>query len=160
MIRESSTIRVLLQSKTPSIWVDCGNITANSKHKVFGDRGHRFLAASSVRYMVAHEKFDELIDVERRTTLNALTSIKLRPMQQGTLVDVSAHYVMKFRTREFGRKIEPRKLDKNMDFDSVGQASFTEEIREGTQMKTVTVACRPTGALEKRIVSILGAPTS
>lgn len=158
-IKENSTIWVLLQSKTPSKWVDCGSISVDSKHKIFGNRSYKFLAANSVRYMVAHEKVDELIDVERRTTLNALASIRLTPMQQGTLVNVDAHYVMKFRTREFGRKITPRSLDENMDFDSAGEASFTEEIREGAQMKTVSVACRPTGELERRIVAVLGAPT-
>ena len=158
-IKEQSTIRVLLQSPVPSPWVDCGSITVESKHKVFGDRSYNFLAANSVRYMVAHEEVDELIDVERRTTLNALASIKLTPKRHGTLVNVDAHYVMKFRTREFGRNFTPRSLDANANFDSAGQASVTEEIREGAKMKTVTIECRPTGELERRIVAVLGAPT-
>jgi len=159
-IKENSTIRVLLQAKIPSPWVDCGSVTVNSKHKLFGDRNYKFLAANSVRYMVAHEGVDELIDVERRTTLNALASIKLTPMRNGTQVNVEAHYVMKFRTREFGRKITPRVLDESIDFDSAGQATVTEEIREGAKMKVVTFECRPTGALERRIVAILKAPVS
>ncbi len=48
-IKESSTIRLLLQSKIPSPWVDCGSVTVISKHKVFGDRNYKFLAANSVR---------------------------------------------------------------------------------------------------------------
>lgn len=159
-IKENSTIRVLLQSKIPSPWVDCGSLTVNSKHKIFGDRNYKFLAANSVRYMVGHEGVDELIDVERRTTLNALASIKLTPMRNGTQVNVEAHYVMKFRTREFGRKITPRVLDDSIDFSSSGQATVTEEIREGAKMKVVTFVCRPTGALERQIVSILEAPVS
>ncbi len=159
-IKENSTIRVLLQAKIPSPWVDCGSVTVNSKNKLFGDRNYKFLAANSVRYMVAHEGVDELIDVERRTTLNALASIKLTPMRNGTQVNVEAHYVMKFRTREFGRKITPRVLDESIDFDSAGQATVTEEIREGAKMKVVTFECRPTGALERRIVAILKAPVS
>lgn len=159
-IRENSTIRVLLQSKAPSKWVDCGRLTVNSKHKLFGDRNYDFLAADSVRYLVADENVDELIDVERRTSLNALASIKLEPTNNGTLVSVDAHYVIKFRTREFGRKITPRFLDDTMDFGSAGQGSVTEEIREGATMKVVTVDCRPTGALERRIISVLGAPNS
>ena len=159
-IKENSTIRVLLQSKAPSKWVDCGSITVNSSHKIFGNRSYKFLAANSVRYLVADEEVDELIDVERRTSLNALASIKLTPMRQGTLVNIDAHYVMKFRTREFGRNITPRRLDGSLDFDSGGQASVTEEIREGATMKVVNLDCRPTGALERRIVSVLGAPTS
>jgi hypothetical protein len=160
-IRENSTIRVLLQSKIPSPWVDCGSLTVNSKHKIFGDRNYNFLAANSVRYMVAHEGFDELIDVERRTTLNALAVIKLAPAPGGTtLVNVEAHYVMKFRTREFGRKITPRVLDESIDFDSAGHATVTEEIREGAKMKVVNFDCRPTGALERQIVAVLGASTS
>ena len=159
-IKESSTIRVLLQSKTPSKWVDCGRISVESSHKIFGNRSYKFLAANSVRYMVADEKVDELIDVERRTSLNALASIKLTPMRQGTLVNIEAHYVMKFRTREFGRNIQKRSLDESLDFSSAGRASATEEIREGATMKVVNVDCRPTGELERRIVSVLGAPTS
>lgn len=159
-IRESSTIRVLLQSQIPSTWIDCGSVTVNSKHKVFGNRSYKFLAANSVRYIVADEDVDELVDVERRTTLNALASIKLTPMQQGTMVNVDAHYVMKIRTREFGRNIAPRSHDNSMDFDSAGQASVTEEIRKGAEMKLVTINCRPTGELERRIVSVLGATTS
>ena len=159
-IKENSTIRVLLQSKTPSTWVDCGSISVNSSHKIFGNRSYTFLAANSVRYLVADEEVNELIDVERRTSLNALASIKLTPMRQGTLVHVDAHYVMKFRTREFGKKIAARSIDENLDFDSAGQASATEEIREGATMKVVNVDCRPTGELERRIVSILGAPSS
>jgi len=159
-IKENSTIRVLLQSKIPSPWVDCGSVSVNSKHKVFGDRKYNFLAANSVRYMVADEDVDELIDVERRTTLNALASIKLTPTRSGTQVNVEAHYVMKFRTREFGRKITPRVLDESIDFGSAGQATVTEEIREGAKMKVVTLDCRPTGELERRIVSILESPVS
>lgn len=159
-IKENSTIRVLLQSKIPSPWVDCGSVTVNSKHKIFGDRNYKFLAANSVRYLVADEEVDELIDVERRTTLNALASIKLTPMRNGTQVNVEAHYVMKFRTREFGRKITPRVLDESIDFDSAGQATVTEEIREGAKMKVVTFECRPTGELERQIVAVLGAPVS
>ncbi len=159
-IKENSTIRVLLQSKIPSPWVDCGSVTVNSKHKIFGDRNYNFLAANSVRYLVADEEVDELIDVERRTTLNALASIKLTPTRNGTQVSVEAHYVMKFRTREFGRKITPRVLDESIDFSSSGQATVTEEIREGAKMKVVTFVCRPTGALERQIVSILEAPVS
>ncbi len=158
-IWENSTIRVLLQSKIPSPWVDCGSITVRSKHKLLGERVYNFLAANSVRYLVADEKADALIDVERRTTLNALATIKLSPLDDNTLVNVDAHYVMKFRTREFGSNVEQRRLDSATDFDSAGQASVTEEIREGSQMKTVTFECRPTGQLERRIVSVLGAPT-
>ena len=158
-IKESSTIRVLLQSTIPSTWVDCGSVTVNSKHKIFGNRSYKFLAANSVRYMVADEEVDELVDVERRTTLNALASIKLTPRAHGTLVNVDAHYVIKIRTREYGRNITPRSLDNSMDFNSAGQASVTEEIREGSKMKTVTIECRPTGELERRIVSVLASPT-
>ena len=157
-IKENSTIRVLLQSKIPAPWVDCGSVTVNSKHKIFGDRNYNFLAANSVRYLVADEEVDELIDVERRTTLNALASIKLTPMRNGTQVNVEAHYVRKFRAREFGRKITPRVLDESIDFDSAGRATVTEEIREGWKMKVVTFVCRPTGALERQIVAVLGAP--
>jgi hypothetical protein len=159
-IKENSTIRVLLQSKIPSPWVDCGSVSVNSKHAVLGNRDYNFLAANSVRYMVADEETDEFIDVERRTTLNALASIKLTPRRDGTQVNVEAHYVMKFKTREFGRKLTPRSFDESMDFNSAGQASTTEEIREGSKMKVVNIDCRPTGALERRIVAVLGAPTS
>ncbi|MDH3738233.1 MAG: hypothetical protein OER92_03495 [Alphaproteobacteria bacterium] len=154
-IKESSTIRILLQSKIPSTWVDCGNISVSSNHATFGHRNYNFLAANSARYLVADEKVDELIDVERRTSLNALANIKLTPKRQGTLVSIDAHYVMKFRTREFGNNITPRSVDKSMDFDSAGQASTTEEIREGSDTKLVTIDCRPTGELERRLVTLL-----
>ena len=104
-IKAQSTIRVLLQSKIPSTWVDCGSITVNSKHKVFGDRSYKFLAANSVRYLVCRQQVEKLVDVERRTTLLALATIKLTPKQDSTLVNVDAHYLMKFRTREFGNNI-------------------------------------------------------
>ncbi|MCZ6837759.1 MAG: hypothetical protein O7G13_00640 [Alphaproteobacteria bacterium] len=159
-IRERSTIRVLLQSKAPSKWVDCGSVSVVSKHKIFGDRSYNFLAANSVRYLVADEEVDELIDVERRTTLNALASVKLSPMRNGTLVSVDAHYVMRFRTREFGRNITPRSLDETVDFGSDGQASITVEIRQGATMKLATIDCRPTGELERQIVAVLGVPSS
>ena len=158
-IKENSTIRVLLQSQVPSTWVDCGSISVKSEHKIFGNRSYNFLAANSVRYMVADEEVDELIDVERRTTLNALASIKLTPMGTGTLVNVEAQYVMKFRTREFGSNISPRSLDGSINFDSTGQGTLTEEIREGAEVKVVSLDCQPTGELERRIVSVLGAPT-
>lgn len=158
-IRENSTIRVLLQSQIPSTWVDCGSISVNSKHEIFGDRSYKFLAANSVRYMVADEQIDELVDVERRTVLNALASIKLTPTQSGTQVEVDAHYVLKFRTREFGNNITPRSLNGSVNFDSSGQGTVTEQIRQGAEMKLVTIACRPTGELERRIVAVLGAPT-
>lgn len=157
-IKENSTIRVLLQSKTPSRWVDCGSISVDSKHKSFGDRNYKFLAANSVRYLVADDQFNELIDVERRTSLNALATIKLAPIGQGTRVTVDAHYVMKFRTREFGRKVTPRFLNDSLDFGSAGDATMSEEIREGSKMKVVSIGCRPTGALERQIVSVLERP--
>ena len=159
-IRENSTIRVLLQSTIPSTWVDCGSVNVESKHKIFGDRNYKFLAANSVRYMVADEKVNELIDVERRSSLNALATVKLEPRDQGTLVSVDALYVMKFRTREFGSNFSPRALDVSLNFDSASEASMTEEIREGATMKQVEISCRPTGELERRIVSFLQAPAS
>ena len=159
-IKESATIRVLLQSKIPSTWVDCGRISVHSKHKIFGERNYNFPAANSVRYMVADEELDELVDVERRTSLNALATIRLKPVQSGTQVSVDAQYVMKVRTREFGKRIEPRKLDQNMDFTSGGHAELHEEIREGAKMKPVTTSCHPTGELERHIVSVLGTPVS
>ncbi|MCZ6593267.1 MAG: hypothetical protein O7B98_19295, partial [Alphaproteobacteria bacterium] len=110
--------------------------------------------------LVADEEVDELIDVERRTTLNALASVKLSPMRNGTLVSMEAQYVMRFRTREFGRNITPRSLDQTVDFGSDGQASITEEIRQGATMKLATINCRPTGALERQIVAVLGVPSS
>ncbi len=105
--------------------------------------------------MVADEEVDELIDVERRSSLKALATIKLEPHSRGTLVSVDALYVMKFRTREFGNKISPRSLDFSMNFASDGKASASEEIREGATMKVVTLDCRPTGELERRIVSVV-----
>ncbi|NNE85570.1 MAG: hypothetical protein HKN28_16525 [Alphaproteobacteria bacterium] len=157
-IKEQSTIRVLLQSKVPSQWVDCGSVSVDSKHKVFGDRNYKFLAANSVRYLVADDQFNELIDVERRTSLNALATIKLTPVRQGTRVSVDAQYVMKFRTREFGRKIVPRFLNDSLDFGSAGSATVSEEIREGSTMKVVSIGCQPTGALERQIVLVLERP--
>jgi hypothetical protein len=159
-IKENSTIRVLLQSKVPSPWVDCGSVSVDSKHEVLGDRAYKFLAANSVRYLVGDEEFNELIDVERRTSLNALATIKLEPTRNGTVVSVDAHYVMKFRTREFGRKITPRFLDDSVDFSSSDEGTVSEEIREGSKMKLVSIRCRPTGALEQQIVSVLKAPNS
>jgi cell division protein FtsN len=107
---------------------------------------------------VADDKSNELIDVQRRTSLNALATIKLAPARHGTRVSVDAHYVMKFRTREFGRKVVPRFLDDSVDFGSAGDATVSEEIREGSEMKVVSIGCRPTGALERKIVSVLERP--
>ena len=157
-IKESATIRVLLQTKIPSTWVDCGRVTVNSHHPVFGDRSYNFLAANSVRYMVADETLDELVDVERRTSLNALATIHLKPVRGGTLVSVDAEYVMKFKTREFGKKITPRRFKETVDFGSGSSAHINEEIREGAKMKPVVIACRPTGALERRIAAIVATP--
>jgi len=159
-IRETSTIRVLLDSKIPSPWVDCGSFSVNSKHEDLGDRNYNFLAANSARYLVAHEEVNELIDVERLTSLKALATITLTPTKSGTRVNVDAHYVMKFRTREFGRNITPRFINQSVDFSSSGRATVTEEIREGAEMKTVSMDCRPTGALERQIVSVLQAPNT
>jgi len=159
-IKASSTIRVLLQSKIPSTWVDCGSVSVDSKHRVFGDRHYDFLAANSVRYMVADETVDELIDVERRTSLSAMATIKLAEVREGTLVHVDAQYVMKFKTREFGKKFTPRQFDAHIDFDSAGAASLAEEIREGATLKSVDLTCRPTGELERHIVSVIAVPMS
>ncbi len=159
-IWENSTIRVLLQSAIPSTWVDCGTVTVNSKHEAFGNRTYKFLAANSVRYLVPDETADELVDVERRTTLNALATIKLKPVRRGTLVNIDAHYAMKVKTREFGNNIPLRSLDESLDFGSGGQARVTEQIREGAKMKMVTNYCRPTGELERRIAAVLGVPAS
>ncbi len=156
LVEKDRVIKVLVQSQIPSQYVDCGVISVNSKHPAFGDRSYRFAAANSARYLVADESADELVDVERRTSLNALANIKLSPMGKQTLVRVDAVYVMKFRTREFGNNIAARRLDDRLDFDSFGRASRDEEIREGATTRTVTVECQPTGDLERRIVAILG----
>jgi len=157
-IRESATIRVLLQTKIPSTWVDCGSVTVNSRHPVFGNRSYNFLAANSVRYMVADEALDELVDVERRTSLNALATIRLKPVRGGTQISVDAQYVMKFKTREFGKKITARRFQESVDFDSASSSQFHEEIREGAAMKPMDIACRPTGELERRIAAVVATP--
>jgi hypothetical protein len=156
LVPQDRTIRVLVRSQIPSEYVDCGEISVRSKHAVFGDRNYNFLAANSVRYLVVDERADELVDVERRTSLNALANVQLTATDQGTVVRVDALYVMKFRTREFGNNVATRKVDETLNFDSAGQATTTEDIRQGATSKSVTVACRATGALERKIVSVLG----
>ncbi len=156
LLPQDRTIRVLVRSQIPSEYVDCGEISVNSTHEVFGDRNYNFLAANSVRYLVVDEGEDELVDVERRTSLNALANVQLTPTDQGTMVRVDALYVMKFRTREFGNIAETRKIDEVLNFDSAGQAITQEDIRQGATSKSVTVACRANGALERKIVSVLG----
>jgi hypothetical protein len=156
LVKKDRTIQVLVKSQIPSQYVDCGVISVSSKHPAFGDRSYSFAAANSARYLVADEGADELVDVERRTSLNALANIQLTPLGQGTLVRVDAFYVMRFRTREFGTNIATRSLDDRLDFDSFGRASRDEQIREGASTKTVTVECQATGDLERRIVAVLG----
>jgi len=158
LLRADRTIKVSFQTGVPSHFVDCGKISVISKHAQFGDRKYNFLAANSVRYLVADEIANELIDVERRTSLNALASINLTPMGQGTMVRVEADYVMKFRTREFGTNVKTRKLDGTINFDSAGSASTQESIRQGATSKLVTIECRANGAFEQKIVSVLGNP--
>lgn len=158
LVKTDRTIKVLFQAGVPSHYVDCGEISVNSKHAQFGDRNYNFLAANSVRYLVADEIANELIDVERRTSLNALASINLTPMGQGTMVRVEADYVLKFRTREFGTNVKTRKLDDFMSFNSAGSASKKESIRQGATSKSVTIECRANGAFERKVVSVLGNP--
>lgn len=156
LVPQDRTIRVLVRSQTPSQYVDCGEINVSSKHAVFGDRNYNFLAANSVRYLVVDESADELVDVERRTSLNALANVQLTATDQGTMVRVDALYVLKFRTREFGNNVDTRKSDEVLNFDSAGQASTTEDIRQGATSKSVNVECRANGALERKIVAVLG----
>lgn len=155
-VEENRTIKVLVQSATPSRFVDCGEITVRTNHPDFGERNYNFPAANSARYLVADERTDALIDVERKTSLNALASVRLAPTGDGTLVRISTYYVMSFRTREFGNDIEARDSDSRLDFPTLGGASQEEKIRVGARSKAVTVECRPTGELERRIVALLG----
>lgn len=159
LVKTDRTIKVSLQTGVPSHYVDCGEISVTSKHAQFGDRNYNFLAANSVRYLVADEIANELVDVERRTSLNALASIYLTPTDLGTMVRVDAEYIMKFRTREFGTNVKTRKLDDIMRFNSARPASKEESIRQGATSKSVTIECRATGAFERKIVSVLGNPS-
>jgi hypothetical protein len=159
LAKQDRTMQVLFQATIPSHFVDCGEISVSSKHAQFGDRNYNFLAANSVRYLVADEKVDELVDVERRTNLNAIANISLTPVGQGTMVRVDAVYSMNFRTREFGRNIETRKFDETLNFDSAVGASTLESVRQGATSKSVTVECRANGTFERNIVSVLGNPS-
>jgi hypothetical protein len=159
LVKEDRIMKVLFQSAIPSHYVDCGEISVRSKHAQFGDRNYNFLAANSVRYLVADENVDELVDVERRTNLNAVANISLTPMGEGTMVRVEAEYVMKFRTREFGRNVATRTTDDTLNFDSSVGASTSESIRQGATSKSVTVECRANGTLERDIVAVLGNPS-
>ena len=156
LTKDDRTIRVLVRSTIPSQYVDCGEISVRSRHPEFGNRDYNFPAANSARYLVADERTDELVDVERRTSLNALANIRLTPQGSGTLVSVDASYVMNFRTREFGTNIAPRSIDESLNFVSFQRATLDEQVREGARTKTVTVACEPTGELERRIIAVLG----
>lgn len=156
LVKEDRIMKVLFQSAIPSHYVDCGEISVRSKHAQFGDRNYNFLAANSVRYLVVDENVDELVDVERRTNLNAVANISLTPMGEGTMVRVEAEYVMKFRTREFGRNVATRTTDDTLNFHSSVGASTSESIRQGATSKSVTVECRANGTLERDIVAVLG----
>jgi hypothetical protein len=158
LVEEDRTIRVLLQSASPSRYVDCGEISVRSRHPSLGNRDYNFPAANSARYLVADERADELVDVVRRTSLNALANVRLTPKGQETLVSIDARYVMQFKTREFGNNVATRSIDNSLNFSSLGRANLDEEIREGARTKTVTIECRPTGELERRIVSVVGLP--
>ncbi len=160
LVERDRIIRVLFQSETPALYVDCGDIDVHSSHALFGDRHYNFPAASSVRYLVADEVANELVDVERRTSLNALANIQLVPTGAGTLVRVDALYVMKIKTREFGAKVAARKSDDVVNFGSTERVSATEEIRQGAEMVPVTFECGATGALERKIVAVLGSAGS
>lgn len=159
LVKKDRTMKVMFQTAIPSQYVDCGEISVNSKHAQFGERNYNFLAANSVRYLVADERADGLVDVERRTNLSVVANISLTPIGQGTMVHVDAVYVMKFRTREFGRNVATRKTDDTLNFDSANGASKTESIRQGATSKSVTIECRATGAFERDIVSVLGNPS-
>lgn len=159
LVKNNRNITVLFHTEVPSRYVDCGEITVTSKHSVFGDRKYNFLAANSVRYLVVDELVDELVDVERRTSLNVVANISLTPVGQGTMVRVDAAYAMNFRTREFGNNVATRKVDETLNFDSTGAASKEESVRQGATLKSVKVECRATGALEQTIVSVLGNPS-
>lgn len=156
LVKEDRTIRVLVQSNVPSQYVDCGEISVRSRHPEFGNRNYNFPAANSARYLVADGRANELVDVERRTSLNALATIRLTPTSGGTLVRVDANYVMNFKTREYGNNVNTRSLDDSLNFVSFGRASLNEQIRVGATTKTVKVECQPTGELENRLVSVLG----
>ncbi len=154
--KDERLIRVLVRSATPSQYVDCGEISVRSRHPDFGERNYNFEAANSARYLVADAHADRLVDVERRTSLNALANVRLTPNGSGTLVSVSTQYVMNFKTREFGTGITPRNADSSLNFASQGQASQDEQFRESTRTKKVTVECRPTGEIERRILATIG----
>ena len=47
LVRTDRTIKVSFQAGVPSHFVDCGEITVNSKHAQFGDRNYSFLAANT-----------------------------------------------------------------------------------------------------------------
>jgi len=49
LAEQDRTIQVLVQSATPSRYVDCGEITVRSKHPAFGERNYNFPAANSAR---------------------------------------------------------------------------------------------------------------
>jgi len=156
LAKEDRTIRVLVRSAIPSQYVDCGEISVRSRHPEFGNRNYNFPAANSARYLVADERTDELVDVERRTSLNALANVRLIPQSGGTRVTVDANYVMNFRTREFGTNVTTRSIDDSLEFVSFQKATLKEQVREGANTKTVRVTCEPTGELERRIVAVLG----
>lgn len=156
LVQNTRNIKALFHTEVPSRYVDCGEITVRSKHAVFGERRYNFLAANSVRYLVVDELAEELVDVERRTSLNAIANIDLIPMGQGTRVRVDADYALNFRIREFGNNVETRKVDEILNFDSAAPASNLEQVRQGATTKPVNVECRATGALERAVVSVLG----
>ena len=159
LVKEDRIIKVLFQSTIPSHYVDCGEISVSSTHAQFGDRNYNFLAANSVRYLVADERVNELVDVERRTNLNAIANISLTPTEEGTMVRVDADYAMNFRTREFGRNVTTRNIEDTLNFDSTVGASTSESIRQGATTKSVTIECHANGTLERNIVAVLGNPS-
>jgi len=154
-VREDRTIHVLFQSDTPARYIDCGEITVHSNHAMFGERRYRFSAASSVRYLVADEIVNELVDVERRTSLNAVTHIELTPLEGRTRVRVAAEYAMKIRTREFGTNVAVRNIDDVVTFESDETGGATEAIRQGATSTPVSFECTANGLLERTIVSLL-----
>jgi len=154
--KEGRVLEILVRSEIPSQYVDCGDISVRSRHRELGNRDYDFAAANSARYLVADARSDTLVDVERRTSLNALARVRLTPNGHGTQVSVTALYAMRFNIREFGEQANPNPVEQRANFASLGHAQVEEKVRESNGSRTITMDCRPTGELERRILSIVG----
>jgi hypothetical protein len=144
--KNSRLINISFSSQKPSDFVDCGRSMRTFKN-ARGEQTYNYNSADSTQFTMANDA-GHVFHLQRTTRLEGRTNIYVAPEANGTLVIVNTKYVVNLTVNSTNVEGHPAGTQ-NLTWDFSTKQGYVDQGSNG-------VSCHATGAIERRILSLVG----